>query len=131
MNKNHGVKGLGFVACKYCLLMKVNEGRGSTEQSGNRGKAVMAKSFCHRLPSKNTRTNCPSVLISTGVSVLSSSHRGETEQFPYCLHSLNIHPSCSKRKRKKVTERRKQASHFLWHLKLGGKAKINGYFQGH
>jgi len=77
------------------------------------------------------RSDYPLLVVSTGLSVLSSSQRGETEQFPCCLHSLNIHPSCSKRKMKKKERRRKQASHFLWHLKLGGKAEINGYFQGH
>ena len=132
MGKNNGLEGLGFVGYKYFLLMRINEGAAGVEQSGNGGRALM--SLPHRLPSwhiRDGRTDYPLLLVSTGVSALSSSQRGETEQFPCCLHSLNIHPSCSKRKREKKERRRKQALHFLWRLKLGGKAEINGYFQGH
>lgn len=67
-----------------------------------------------RLPfwhTRDGRTDYPPLLASTGVSALSSSQRGETEQFPCCLHSLNIYPSCSKRNRiQKKKGKKKKAS---------------------
>lgn len=57
VNKNNGLKGLGFVGYKYCLLMKINEGRASVKQSGNGGKAVM--SLCPpRIPRPITPQSC-------------------------------------------------------------------------
>lgn len=40
MGKNNGLEGSGFVAYKYCLLMKINEGAAGMEQSGNGGTDV-------------------------------------------------------------------------------------------
>lgn len=100
--------------------MKINERAAGVELSGHGGGPLL--SLPCRLLSwliRDRRTDSSLLLVSTGVSVLSSIQRGENKQFPCRLHSLNLHPFCSKRKRKKKGRRRKQASHFLWHLKLG------------
>lgn len=124
MCKNNGLKRLGFVGYKYCLLMKINEGAASVEKSGNGGRALM--SLPCRLPSRHTRdgrTDYPRSWFPRGGSVLSSSQKGETEQFPCCLHSLNIHPSCSKRKTKKKGKKKKAGLTFSVASQAGGKGR--------
>lgn len=93
------------------------------KQSDNGGRALMFSP--HRLLSwhtKDRRNDCPWLSVSTGVSALSSIQRGETKQFPCCLHSLNIHPCCSKTKRKKKG-RKKASLTFSVASQAGGKGQ--------
>lgn len=99
--ENNGLRELDIVVINTVLFRKTSEGAGSGDQSGKRQSSVVTHHGC---PSWCTWTKegwSPLCWVFAGISALSSGQRGETKQFPCHLRSVNIHPSRSKRKKKK------------------------------
>lgn len=123
--ENNGLKGLDIVVINTVLFRKTSEGAGSGDQSGKRQSSVVTHHGC---PSWCTWTKegwSPLCWVFAGISALSSGQRGETKQFPCHLRSVNIHPSCSKRKEKKKVEGKEKKESFTFSVasQAGGKGQ--------